>query len=409
MSTIKVTAEVKQEIERYRQYLAGNEYTYMTTAGYSTYLSRFLRQLPDGETRPLQESISGFLENQFECNPENYKECRAALRLYFKMTTGEIFPRCRPKENNPKIEAIVQQFYDYSINFKHMKPNSAMKDASGVRNFLEYIESGTSEGLINITAYDIREYIVNCLSHLTDSSKGREVTSIRNFFRFQKFERIPVHESILLLPLSPAVWKKSAFPTTIDENVFNNLHEVPDKNTPTGKRDRCIILCFTELALRCNEAATLSLDDFNWREGYVAIKNTKNHADRKLPVSAKLGQAILEYVRDARPQSTNRTLFIRFKHTCGEPMGVVQIRGVVRRIYAKCGAEIKSTGPHILRRTAGSKIYNSGNSLKMTADILGHESLDSTALYVKTDIAGLSQVAAAWTSVTEKAGVHNAK
>ena len=409
MPTIKVSPEIKQEIERYRQYMAKHEYTPMTATGYSTYLSRFLRQLTKGEARPLQECISDFLEHQFECNPENYKSCRAALHLYFKMNTGEIFPKHKLKEGNPEVEAIVQRFYDYSVNIKHMEPNSAMKDAAGARCFLEYIAGSTRERLSNITAYEIREYIINCLSHLTDSSKGREVTSIRNFFRFQKFERIPVHESIFLLPLSPAIWKKSAFPTTIDENVFNKLHEVPDKNTPTGKRDRCIILCFTELALRCNEVATLSIDDFNWRESYVTIKNTKNHVDRKLPVSAKLGQAIIEYLKRARPMTTNRTLFIRFKHICGEPMGTGQIRGVVRSVYAKCGAEIKSTGPHILRRTAGSKIYNTGNSLKMTADILGHVSLDSTAFYVKADIDGLRQVAATWPSLEEEAGVRDAE
>ena len=409
MSTIKVSAEIKQEIERYQRYMTENEYTIITAAGYSTYLSRFLRQLPDREVRPLQESVNDFLENQFEFNPETYKECRAALRLYFKMRAGEIFPKSRTEDSNPRIETLVQQFYDYSISFKHMKPDSAMKDASDVRRFLEYNAGGTPDGLISITAYDIREYVINCLSHLADSSKGREVTSIRNFFRFQKFERMPIHESVFLLPLSPAIWKNSAFPTTIDEDIFNSLQEVPDENTPTGKRDRCIILCFTELALRCIEVSALTLDDFNWREGYVTIKNTKNHADRKLPVSAKLGQSILEYLRYSRPQTTNRTLFVRFKHTSGESMGVSQIRGVVRRVYAKCGVEIKSTGPHILRRTAASKIYNSGNSLKMTADILGHESLDSTVFYVKTDIARLNQVAAVWPDTTESAGVLDAE
>jgi len=409
MSTIKVSAEIKQEIERYQQYLAENEYAHITAAGYSTYLSRFLRQLPDREISSLIESVNDFLENQFEFNPETYKDCRAAIRLYFKMTAGEIFPKSRTEDSNPRIETIVQQFYDYSISFKHMKPDSAMKDASDVRRFLEYNANGTPDGFISITAYDIREYVVNRLSHLADSSKGREVTSIRNFFRFQKFERMPVHESIFLLPLSPAIWKNSAFPTTIEEDIFNNLQEVPDRNTPTGKRDRCIILCFTELALRCTEVSALSLDDFNWREGYVTIKNTKNYTDRKLPVSAKLGQSILEYLRYSRPQSINRTLFVRFKHTCGEPMGNSQIRGVVRRVYAKCGDEIKSTGPHILRRTAASKIYNSGNSLKMTADILGHVSLNSTAFYVKTDIAGLNQVAAAWPGTAESTGVLDAE
>jgi len=163
----------------------------------------------------------------------------------------------------------------------------------------------------------------------------------------------------------------------------------------------------TELALRCIEVAALTVDDFNWREGYVSIKNTKNHSDRKLPLSEKLITAIIEYLKTARPQTTSRVLFVRFKHVCGEPMGCGQIRGVVRRVYAKSGVDEKETGTHMLRRTAGSKIYNSGNSLKMTADIMGHESLDSTNFYVKTDITGLRQVAAPWPYSPRKAGLHD--
>jgi site-specific recombinase XerD len=85
-------------------------------------------------------------------------------------------------------------------------------------------------------------------------------------------------------------------------------------------------------------------------------------------------------------------------------MGCSQIRGVVRRIYAKINTGITSTGTHILRRTAATKIYNEGNSLKMTADILGHESLDSTVRYTKADIDGLRSAASSWPEATEKAG-----
>ena len=86
-------------------------------------------------------------------------------------------------------------------------------------------------------------------------------------------------------------------------------------------------------------------------------------------------------------------------------MGCSQIRGVVRRIYEKSGADIKSTGTHILRRTAATKIYSAGNSLKMTADILGHESLDSTVRYTKTDISEILKAASSWPLL--KAGERN--
>jgi len=405
MSTIKVTAAVKRQIGLYRQFMLDHEYTVETSLGYSTHLSRFLRWPSLDKANHLQKSITAFLEAEYIAKPKAYRYCRAALYLYFKMIEGRAFPKRDQKECNPHIEAIVNRFYDFSVNIKHIKSSTAMVETKYVRSFLEFLDYVELIDLEGITAIDIRDFVLNHLSHLSDSSKGLQITTIRNFFRFLKFEGTQVHESIFLLPLSAAVWKKSAFPKTMDIAIFDRLSEIPNAKTPTGKRDRCIILCFTELALRCTETAKLTLDDFNWHEGTVSIKDTKTRSERKLPVSKKLGQAVTEYLINVRPQTTSRVLFVRFKHHCGEPMGCMQIRGVVRRVYAKTGVDEKatSTGTHILRRTAGTKIYNAGNSLKVTADILGHISLDSTAHYAKADIEGLRSAASPWPA-TRKAG-----
>jgi site-specific recombinase XerD len=397
MTKSNVTVEVKREIDRYRQFMLEHEYTDKTATGYGSFVSQFLCRSARDANYPLQESISGFLNIQRVYGAKSFKGCRAALRFYFKMSTGKSYPKRPPRKYNPSIEAVTKRFYDYSIIVKHMQAASAMWEAANVRGFLEFLKIKEPCRYENITAHSIREFAVSRLGHLTDSSKGRTVTAIRNFFRFQRFEGIPVHKTVFQLPLSPAVWKNWAFPKTIEETVFNRLHEIPDGNTSTGRRDRCM------------EVAALAVDDFNWREDVVTIKNTKNCSDRKLPVSGKLGQAVIEYLVDSRPRTTSGTLSVRFKHTRGEPMGVSQIRCVVRRVYLKTGTKIHSTGTHILRRTAAGRIYNAGNSLKMTGDILGHKSLDSTAQYVKTDITGLRQVAAHWPQPARRAGIHDGK
>ena len=242
----------------------------------TTYLSRFLRLPPNAQERPLKERVTSFLNNQHECNPENFKECRAALRLYIKMLTGECFTRHKPIESKEEIETVLKRFYDYSLDIKRIQQGTAQSEVSHIRSFLKYATDNSHTRIDGFTANDIRDYVIDRLAHLKDSSKGRMVTSIRNFFRFQKFEGVQVHESVFLLPLSPAVWKNAPFPATMDDAVFCSLHEVPNEDTATGKRNRCIILCFTELALRCIEVASLTLDDFNWHEGYVSIKYTKN-------------------------------------------------------------------------------------------------------------------------------------
>jgi len=72
------------------------------------------------------------------------------------------------------------------------------------------------------------------------------------------------------------------------------------------------------------------------------------------------------------------------------------VRRVVREAFQKENISGWWKGSHALRRTAASHIYNSGIGLKLTADLLGHESIDSTIAYVKVDFDSLRSVAAYW-------------
>lgn len=397
MPTFKISEDIRCELSKFKVYMQKQEYTNSSILGYCTYLSRFLRQAGSLQASTLKESVETFLETERMDRSQTFKDCRASLRLYYKMVSDGNLKGNPETSSVPETAVLLQRFYKYSLEVKHIEESTVISEISHVRRFLEYTFECSPQGYTNeLTAEDIRNYVVERLGQLSDSSKGRIITSIRNFFRCQTFFGHLVHQSVFRLPLSPAVWKKSAFPTTMDINIFNALYMIPNKNTGTGKRDRCIVLFFTELALRCSEVAALTLDDFNWHNGCVTVRKAKNGAERALPLSAEMGNTLVEYLTNVRPQTSNRALFVRFSHKRGEPMGRSQIRGVIRRNGAKAGFEDKFCGTHILRRTAATKLYNSGNSLKLTADILGHESLDSTTHYAKADISGLLSAASPW-------------
>lgn len=150
------------------------------------------------------------------------------------------------------------------------------------------------------------------------------------------------------------------------------------------------------MGLRASEVASLTLDDFNWHEGKLLIKKTKTHKERELPLSNEIGEAIVRYLQISRPKTSNRTLFVRFSHQCGEPMGREQIRGTIRRAYARAGIPSSITGTHILRHSKAKYLYEDGSSLKIIADILGHESIDTTVIYTKIGRSALQCVICPW-------------
>ena len=139
------------------------------------------------------------------------------------------------------------------------------------------------------------------------------------------------------------------------------------------------------------------MGDIHWNGGTLIIRNTKNGAPRELPLSQNLGQALEIYVMNYRPRYTGNSLLLNTK-PCKEhsPVTVGTVRSVVRNVFKRCSVSGWWKGPHSIRRTTASNIHNSGAGIKLTADILGHESLDSTTHYVRVDTTALREICREW-------------
>jgi site-specific recombinase XerD len=385
------------KLESYQEFMKANEYRDRTIREYQKYIHKFLTSA-FYEGCNLKSQIQIFVKDENEHHPQAITNCRAAIYSFYKMETGNIFRSCNNSlPCSPEIELMLKGFYEYTCSVKHLTLTTAMQEVSHVRRFLSSVYKSHKENLqvIEIKADDIRQYFVNAVNQLRPGTKGRLATSVRNFFHYLEFTGMEIHKSIFNLPLSPAVWKSANVPVVFTEEEIQSLLKTFRRDTPTSVRNYAIMLCFTELGLRCLEVANLTLDNFCWYESSVNIRNTKTHTDRKLPLSSITGNAIAEYIKLSRPETTERILFVRFSHTKGKPMGRGQIRGAVRSAYDKAGIS-NSRGTHILRKTTASRIYNNGNSLKMVADILGHESIDSTVIYTKVNVNKLSRAAGKW-------------
>jgi integrase len=140
----------------------------------------------------------------------------------------------------------------------------------------------------------------------------------------------------------------------------------------------------------------LRLEDIDWREGTLRIAGGKVGRTRELPLTHGVGQAIAEYLRSGRPATSCRQVFVRHTVPVGIAIGPSLIRGVIRRAFARTEGCSHWAGTHVLRHTAASRLHRRGAGLKEVADLLGHRSLDTTAIYTKVDLPALAAVALPW-------------
>ena len=136
----------------------------------------------------------------------------------------------------------------------------------------------------------------------------------------------------------------------------------------------CFLLS-ARLGLRPSEVLRLRLQDLDWTTGSVLIRAGKTSRERLLPLPEDAGAALASYLREGRPVSTERAVFL----TCGPAHPPIRGNGFTAKLVNR------------LLRQAGF-----GASFKEVADILGHGSLTTTGIYAKLDLPSLAQVALPW-------------
>ena len=116
-----------------------------------------------------------------------------------------------------------------------------------------------------------------------------------------------------------------------------------------------------------------------------------------LPLPREAGRAIACYLREERPATDERHVFVQHSDARrGRPLSSNAVSAVVVRALQRAGIEPPLAGAYVLRHTLASRLVNQGASLKEVADLFGHRSLDTTAIYAKLDLAALREVALPW-------------
>ena len=171
------------------------------------------------------------------------------------------------------------------------------------------------------------------------------------------------------------------------------LIEDAASDTAVDIRDRAILLLFAVYGLRAGEVANLRLEDLDWEHDRLTVRRPKPRRTQAYPLVPVVGQAIIRYLKKARPRCAFRELFLKTIAPVG-PMTSNGLYHVVADRIERLGIQAPRRGPHALRHACAEHLLARGLSLKEIADHLGHQSLDSTRIYAKVDIQGLREVAA---------------
>ena len=193
-----------------------------------------------------------------------------------------------------------------------------------------------------------------------------------------------------------AEWKLSSLPRYLNAQQVARLVDSCSTGEPQGWRDRAIVLLLLRLGLRAGDIASMRPTDIDWQEATLLVRG-KGRRDVRLPLPQDAGDAVLDYIKHARPQVAIDRVFLCAKAPFRLLRSGMAVSDIVRAALRRAGIENPPThGANLLRHSTATMMLRAGATLDEIGTVLRHKSPDTTAHYAKVDIAALQQIAQPW-------------
>ena len=322
-----------------------------------------------------------------------------AVRYFWTMRSGKAyFRRMRlcDFERDGAIEAEAEEFAAFLRSETAIGEAPIADRLRSVRQFLYTVFPAGTFAREGVTADAVRRYISETLAGASPSLRSRFATEARSYARFLMSRGCAHASDIALLPLK-APSRSAGVGSTVSDEDYRAILAAASGNSPRRLRDRAIALCMGNLGLRSSDVARLELADVDWHAGRLHVRHSKSKSDRTIPLDSETGQAIERYVLSTRSErGACSALFLMAGRAPGTgPMSPRQVGDAVRLLAERAGVR-GYRGAHSLRRAAATNMVSNGISVKVVADVLGHESVKTTMGYLRLDAESLRPACSPW-------------
>ena len=230
-------------------------------------------------------------------------------------------------------------------------------------------------------------------SGLGPSSCRHPATATRAFLRFLVAHGVAPAGIVGAVPTMHE-WKHATLPRALTDDDVQRVLAAVDETCPNGRRDRAILLLLSRLGLRAAEAAALTVKDVDWHNGVVRVAG-KGGKERRLPLPADVGAALVATLRSRPPASPPAVIFVTARPPYRR-LGGSTVSDIAKRALRRAGVTVPRPGAHVFRHTAASRMVRRDVPMKAVADLLGHARLETTTIYAKLDREALATIALPW-------------
>ena len=289
-----------------------------------------------------------------------------------------------------KWKQALEDFEHYLKIERGLSENSIKNYLWDVAKLIDFLEDNTLNlSPLMIDKDTVQRFIYELAKFVNPRSQARIISGLKSFFNYLNFEGYRTDNPMDLLE-SPKIGRK--LPDTLSENEINALIGAIDLSKPEGERNRAILETLYGCGLRVSELINLRISDLFFEEDFIKVTG-KGDKQRFVPISDYNKKYITFYKNGIRVHQNVQKGFedILFLNRRGKQLTRAMIFTIIKQLAIKIGME-KSISPHTFRHSFATHLLQNGADLRAIQQMLGHESITTTEVYMHLDRTHLADV-----------------
>jgi integrase/recombinase XerD len=319
---------------------------------------------------------------------------RTAIHMLMRVVHGR-WPVTLPPTGDERLHSQIISGYDsWMSDLRGLATETRSDRCAEAGRFLRWLTERGKNKPAALTVADIDAYLLSRGAPVRRTSRKGIASKLRSFLRHLHFAGI-TERDLSTAVVGPTLYAYEGIPSALRaEDIRKVLTVTRRDRSAIGRRDYAILMLLSTYGMRAGEITTLRLEDIDWKHSRLHVRHSKTGAHSTLPLLSAPGEAILDYLRDGRPETGLRELFIRSRAPYRAfARGSSLYTPIRRRLAMAAITPTGKKGPHAFRHARAVTLLRSKVPMKLIGDVLGHRSTRSTGAYLKLATEDLRSVA----------------
>jgi|AntRauTorckE6833_2_1112554.scaffolds.fasta_scaffold06234_3 site-specific recombinase XerD len=397
----KTTMSLERVIYEANKYLEENNYKKATITHYNSHWRTFKKYCKENNcsTFSIEIGMEFLQKNRNIIFSKKLKSHEVfwirSIRVLEETINYGYFLKCHRATSTKIINVYENLLLEYLVYSKTKKLSERTINGKKIIivRFLNDIYHQGIRKIKDLTAQNIYSHLSN-LREYSDLTKAGILFTLRDFFDFI-YENGYTEKSFNELFLIIRSNKKENNISYYTVNEIKKIIKIIDTTTKIGKRDYLVILLATHLGMRAGDIRKLRIENIFWDKKTIEYIQQKTNNPIQLPLLESIKFALLDYLKNSRPENNSTYIFIRYRAPY-IPYTVANAFYYIINKYMKLAnidTSNRKHGLHSMRHSLASNLLKNNTTLEVITGVLGHKNTNTTRKYLSIDIDQLRSLA----------------